>query len=181
MGKASSAKQDGDRRSRIAAQRSADQRTRRRNRLLLASGAIVAVVAVVLYHARVGWVSGGYVGVDVFFVISGFVITGVLLRERVSSGRTSILAFYGRRCRRIIPAATLVIIAAALLLANLTPLQNRRWAYAAGVALIAVHAVMSQIEPVKRLLRHDRPEVICDFYAYAARVEKFPTCPKPSP
>ena len=48
MGKASSAKQDGDRRSRIAAQRSADQRTRRRNRLLLASGAIVAVVAVVL-------------------------------------------------------------------------------------------------------------------------------------
>ena len=48
MGKASSAKQDGDRRSRIAAQRSADQRTRRRNRLLLASGAIVVVVAVVL-------------------------------------------------------------------------------------------------------------------------------------
>jgi hypothetical protein len=40
---------------------------------------------------------------------------------------------------------------------------------------------MSQIEPVKRLLRHDRPEVICDFYAYAARVERFPTCSKPSP
>ena len=54
--------------------------------------------------------SGGYVGVDVFFVISGFVITGVLLRERASTGRTSILAFYGRRCRRIIPAATLVIV-----------------------------------------------------------------------
>ena len=51
-------------------------------------------------------------GVDVFFVISGFVITGVLLRERSSSGRTSILAFYGRRCRRIIPAATLVILVA---------------------------------------------------------------------
>ncbi len=47
---------------------------------------------------------------DVFFVISGFVITGVLLRERASSGHTSILAFYGRRSRRIIPAATLVII-----------------------------------------------------------------------
>ncbi len=45
-----------------------------------------------------------------FFVISGFVITGVLLRERTSDHRTSILAFYGRRCRRIIPAATLVII-----------------------------------------------------------------------
>jgi hypothetical protein len=74
----------------------------------------------------------------------------------------------------------LVIIAAALLIANLAPLQNHRWTYTVGVALIAVHAVMSQMEPVKRLLRNDRPEVICDFYAYAARVEKFPTCPKPA-
>jgi peptidoglycan/LPS O-acetylase OafA/YrhL len=70
----------------------------------------VAVLLVVLYHSSVSALSGGYIGVDVFFVISGFVITGVLLRERASSGRTSILAFYGRRCRRIIPAATLVII-----------------------------------------------------------------------
>ena len=68
----------------------------------------VAVLLVVLFHS--GITSGGFVGVDVFFVISGFVITGVLLRERASSGRTSLLAFYGRRCRRIIPAATLVII-----------------------------------------------------------------------
>ncbi len=70
----------------------------------------VAVLLVVLFHSQVSAVSGGYVGVDVFFVISGFVITGVLLRERTSSGRTSILSFYARRCRRIIPAATLVII-----------------------------------------------------------------------
>ena len=71
----------------------------------------MAVLLVVLFHSQVSAVSGGYVGVDVFFVISGFVITGVLLRERASSERTSILSFYGRRCRRIIPAATLVIIA----------------------------------------------------------------------
>jgi len=70
----------------------------------------VAILLVVLYHSGVSALSGGYIGVDVFFVISGFVITGVLLRERASSGRTSVLAFYGRRCRRIIPAATLVII-----------------------------------------------------------------------
>jgi peptidoglycan/LPS O-acetylase OafA/YrhL len=50
------------------------------------------------------------VGVDVFFVISGFVITGVLLRERRSSGRTSLVDFYARRVRRILPAATLVIL-----------------------------------------------------------------------
>jgi peptidoglycan/LPS O-acetylase OafA/YrhL len=75
----------------------------------------VAVLLVVLYHANVPGITGGYVGVDVFFVISGFVIMGVLLRERAATGRTSILAFYGRRCRRIIPAATLVIVITVLL------------------------------------------------------------------
>ena len=75
----------------------------------------VAVLLVVLFHAGWSMLSGGYIGVDVFFVISGFVITGVLLRERAASGRTSILTFYGRRCRRIIPAAALVIVVSALL------------------------------------------------------------------
>jgi len=75
----------------------------------------VAVLLVVLYHAGFSGLSGGYVGVDVFFVISGFVITGLLLRERATSGRTSLFGFYGRRSRRIIPAATLVIVATVLL------------------------------------------------------------------
>jgi peptidoglycan/LPS O-acetylase OafA/YrhL len=74
----------------------------------------IAVALVVLFHAGVPGLTGGFVGVDVFFVISGFVITGVLLRERTRSGRNSILAFYGRRSRRIIPAATLVIIVTVL-------------------------------------------------------------------
>ena len=72
----------------------------------------VAVTLVLLFHAHVPGMGGGYVGVDVFFVISGFVITGVLLRERSSSARTSIARFYARRVRRIIPAATLVIVVA---------------------------------------------------------------------
>ena len=70
----------------------------------------MAVLLVVFYHAGVPEVTGGFVGVDVFFVISGFVITGLLLRERRASGRTSILDFYARRVRRILPAATLVIV-----------------------------------------------------------------------
>jgi peptidoglycan/LPS O-acetylase OafA/YrhL len=69
----------------------------------------VAVLLVVLYHAGLHGLRGGYVGVDVFFVISGFVITGLLLRERARSHKTSLLSFYGRRSRRIIPAATLAI------------------------------------------------------------------------
>ena len=72
----------------------------------------VAVLLVVLYHANLPGLTGGYVGVDVFFVISGFVITGLLLRERAATGQTSIIGFYARRVRRILPAATLVILAA---------------------------------------------------------------------
>jgi peptidoglycan/LPS O-acetylase OafA/YrhL len=70
----------------------------------------VAVLLVVFYHANVPRLTGGYVGVDVFFVISGFVITGVLLRERSSTGGNSMLGFYARRVRRIFPAATAVIL-----------------------------------------------------------------------
>jgi peptidoglycan/LPS O-acetylase OafA/YrhL len=68
------------------------------------------VIAVVLSHANLG-VPGGYVGVDVFFVISGFLITRLLLQEADKRGRFSFGAFYARRARRIVPAATVVTIA----------------------------------------------------------------------
>jgi peptidoglycan/LPS O-acetylase OafA/YrhL len=70
----------------------------------------LAVLLVVLYHANIPGVHGGFLGVDVFFVVSGFVITNVLLRERASSGKNSIPGFYARRIRRILPAATVVLI-----------------------------------------------------------------------
>ena len=70
----------------------------------------VAVLLVVGYHAKFRILGGGFLGVDVFFVISGFVITGLLLRERATTSSTSFLDFYARRVRRILPAATLVII-----------------------------------------------------------------------
>jgi peptidoglycan/LPS O-acetylase OafA/YrhL len=71
----------------------------------------LAVLLVVLYHADIPGVHGGFLGVDVFFVVSGFVITNVLLREKASKGSTSIPGFYARRIRRILPAATVVLIA----------------------------------------------------------------------
>src|ERR1700722_14759441 len=70
----------------------------------------LAVSLVVLYHADIPGVHGGFLGVDVFFVVSGFVITNVLLRENPSRGTTSIPGFYARRIRRILPAATVVLI-----------------------------------------------------------------------
>ncbi len=74
----------------------------------------VAVVLVVLFHAGVSWFRGGYIGVDVFFVVSGFLITGLLLREHERRGRISLPGFYARRARRILPAAMFVIILSVL-------------------------------------------------------------------
>jgi peptidoglycan/LPS O-acetylase OafA/YrhL len=71
----------------------------------------LAVSLVVLSHAGVGAVVGGYVGVDVFFVISGFLITSLLLRELSATGRISIRKFYARRALRLLPAATVVSFA----------------------------------------------------------------------
>lgn len=71
----------------------------------------IAVGLVVLFHAGFPWLPGGYVGVDVFFVISGFLITGLLIREVQRSGRLSVKDFYIRRIRRILPMSTLVLVA----------------------------------------------------------------------
>jgi peptidoglycan/LPS O-acetylase OafA/YrhL len=75
----------------------------------------VAVIPVVLFHAGLGFFSGGFVGVDVFFVISGFLITTILLKA-LDSGRFSLIEFYERRCRRILPA--LFAMMAAVLVAT---------------------------------------------------------------
>ncbi|GLY17924.1 acyltransferase [Kineosporia sp. NBRC 101677] len=74
----------------------------------------VAIILVVLYHCGINAVSGGYVGVDVFFVISGFLITGHLAREVETTGRLHIGRFYARRAMRLLPAATLTIVATLL-------------------------------------------------------------------
>ncbi len=76
----------------------------------------VAVIGVVAYHLQLGWASGGYLGVDLFFVLSGFLITTLLLEEWVGTGRISLAAFWGRRARRLLPALFLVVAALALYL-----------------------------------------------------------------
>ena len=74
----------------------------------------LAVAAVLLYHFGVPGLDGGFVGVDVFFVISGFLITALLIEERASTGHVSIRRFYARRARRLLPISTTVIIATAI-------------------------------------------------------------------
>ena len=71
----------------------------------------VAVVLVLLYHAELGAMSGGYIGVDVFFVLSGFLITSLLMRELATTGTVSLMGFWARRARRLLPASGLVVVA----------------------------------------------------------------------
>jgi peptidoglycan/LPS O-acetylase OafA/YrhL len=81
----------------------------------------VAVVAVVLFHAGLPGVAGGFVGVDVFFVISGFLITGLLWREVSSAGTVKLSRFYGARARRLLPASAVVGVVTAIGSAALLP------------------------------------------------------------
>ena len=72
------------------------------------------MLGVVLFHARVGLLHGGYAGVDVFFVVSGYLITGLLWGELRRDRRISLPGFYARRARRLLPASILVVVATAL-------------------------------------------------------------------
>ena len=74
----------------------------------------LAIGLVLLAHARVPFAAGGFVGVDVFFVISGFLITRLLVGELDATGRLSLTRFYGRRIRRLMPQAVAVVVAVAV-------------------------------------------------------------------
>ena len=65
----------------------------------------VAVVLVICFHAGTAMFSGGFVGVDLFFVLSGFLVTSVMLAEHARTGRIRLGRFYARRVRRLLPAA----------------------------------------------------------------------------
>lgn len=86
----------------------------------------VAVCLVMVYHAGAWLLPGGFIGVDVFFVISGYLITGLLLKEARSSGTISLRDFYARRAKRLLPAATLVLVTVSIL--TLAFLPKLRWA-----------------------------------------------------
>ncbi|MGO1834924.1 MAG: acyltransferase family protein, partial [Actinomycetaceae bacterium] len=70
----------------------------------------LAIIAVLVFHMFPGLLPGGFVGVDLFFVLSGFLITTLLLREIAKRGRIDLPAFWKRRARRLLPALFLVVI-----------------------------------------------------------------------
>lgn len=100
----------------------------------------LAVLAVLVYHAEVGVLPGGFLGVDLFFVLSGFLITGLLLAEQRRTGRIHLGAFWGRRFRRLLPAVLVFLVAVAMaswLWADATELERIREDALAGLFYIA--------------------------------------------
>ena len=96
---------------------------RERNPQIQALRALAAGL-VLIYHAK--WIDGGYIGVDIFYVISGFLITGILLRELDSKSTISLVAFYARRTKRLLPASFVVIFATAIAALILLPASMRQ-------------------------------------------------------
>jgi peptidoglycan/LPS O-acetylase OafA/YrhL len=103
----------------------------------------IAILLVLLCHVGIPGAEAGFIGVDVFFVLSGFLITGLLVHEYERSGRLDLRAFYARRARRIVPAAVLVLactlLAAELLLSPLDLPGIADAVLAAGLSVANIH------------------------------------------
>ena len=129
----------------------------------------IAVLAVFFYHAGVGWMPGGFLGVDVFFVISGYLITSLLLSEQRRTGRVRLGQFWLRRARRLLPAVG-VLIAVTMIVAAILATRLRRRHVAAGAQAPRPRRARrrrglagADLDPLRperclaRLLRHRHP------------------------
>ena len=87
----------------------------------------VAVLAVLLYHLGIDWIPGGFLGVDLFFVISGYVITGLILDSIARSGTLDLRAFYLSRIRRLLPALIAMLVFTTLFIGVYAPETVRRF------------------------------------------------------
>ena len=86
----------------------------------------ISVLAVIAYHAGFGWAAGGYLGVEVFFVISGFLVVALMVDEQVSSGRFEMGQFWLRRARRLLPAVVFLLVVVAIVVPRVWPADSDR-------------------------------------------------------
>nr|WP_305728749.1 acyltransferase family protein [Phycicoccus sp. Soil802] len=137
----------------------------------------VAVLLVVLYHAGLP-LPNGFLGVDVFFVISGFLITGILVRELVTTGTISWARFVGRRIRRLLPAAILVLVVTALVAWFVVPGLRRRdiGTDVAGAALYVVNWVFAR-RAVDYLASDSIPSPVQHFWSLAVEEQFYVVWP----
>lgn len=120
------------------------------------------------FHAGVPVLSGGFVGVDVFFVISGFLITGLIVREVRRTGRLSLSRFWARRARRLLPATAVVLGAVAVMTIIVLPVT--RWSSIAwDIATSALYVVNWRLadQSVNYLVSDDAPSPLQHFWSLA--------------
>ncbi|MBO0908194.1 acyltransferase family protein [Arthrobacter sunyaminii] len=138
----------------------------------------IAVGAVLLYHAGLGWIPGGFVGVDVFFVISGFLITGGIIREIDRTGRLSLVGFYARRAARILPAATVVLVVVVIASYLLMPMT--RWLQvgkdAMGSGLYVINWMLAN-DSIDYLANDQAPSPLQHFWSLAVEEQFYVVWP----
>ena len=137
----------------------------------------VAVALVVLFHTS-AIPAGGYVGVDVFFVVSGFLITGVLLREAERHGSISIGAFYARRVRRLVPAAVVVLVSTAAVAGVVwyLPRASAVWIDALA-SLLSVQNVRLVVEGSDYLRASSAPSPLQHFWSLSVEEQFYAVWP----
>lgn len=110
----------------------------------------IAILLVVAAHAKVPGLAGGFVGVDVFFVLSGYLITALLVGEYLSSGRVGLVAFYARRFRRLLPALLVMLllssIAALFILSSSEQIAQSMAAASAALWLSNFHFAFAELD-----------------------------------
>lgn len=138
----------------------------------------VAILMVLLYHLGIRQASGGFAGVDVFFVISGFLITGLLIKEMDRTGSVSLLGFYARRAKRLLPAAALVLLASAV--ATYLVFPKTRWQEAAGDILAAATYVINwrlAFRSVDYLAEDSEPSLVQHFWSLSVEEQYYVVWP----
>lgn len=134
----------------------------------------IAVLSVLAYHLSSQWLPGGFVGVDIFFVISGFLITSHLIREWERNGRISLSSFYARRMIRLLPAATLALIGTLVATVLFVPqyLWRQIGADAAGAAAYIVNWMFAA-RSVDYLAEDTSPSPVQHFWSLAVEEQYY--------
>jgi len=126
----------------------------------------IAVGIVILYHVRPAWFPGGFAGVDVFFVISGYLITASLVAETIATGSVSLPRFWARRVRRLLPAATVVLVA--VLAGTAAVLSLAQWSVVIGQVAASALSVQNWVlasESVSYLQATSAPSPVQHFWS----------------
>lgn len=134
----------------------------------------IAVGSVLLYHAGLPFLPGGFVGVDVFFVISGFLITTQLVSELGRTGTVSLARFYARRAKRLLPAAGVVLLVSALLVRFFVP--KTRWQEIGGdIFASALYVVNWRLadRSVDYLAEDSQPSPVQHFWSLAVEEQYY--------